>query len=127
MAAASSPAAAITCRAAVAWAPGQALVMEEVEVAPPEAMEIRVKVVSTSICRSDVTQWQSTVHAQRSEDPLLAQGETCVPLLCSVKLQRVHGCALRLRGEGRPNRADGQDMPAELWCICRAWCSLEGC
>jgi alcohol dehydrogenase len=62
MAAASSPAAAITCRAAVAWAPGQALVMEEVEVAPPEAMEIRVKVVSTSICRSDVTQWQSTVR-----------------------------------------------------------------
>jgi alcohol dehydrogenase len=48
--------------AAVAWAPGQALVMEEVEVALPEAMEIRVKVVSTSICRSDVTQWQSTVR-----------------------------------------------------------------
>uniref|UniRef100_A0A0D9VIQ8 Enoyl reductase (ER) domain-containing protein n=1 Tax=Leersia perrieri TaxID=77586 RepID=A0A0D9VIQ8_9ORYZ len=59
MAGASSPAA-ITCRAAVAWAPGQPLVMEEVEVAPPEAKEIRVKVVSTSICRSDVNQWQST-------------------------------------------------------------------
>jgi Zn-dependent alcohol dehydrogenase len=46
----------------VAWGPGQALVMEDVEVAPPGAMEIRVKVVSTSICRSDVNQWQNTVR-----------------------------------------------------------------
>jgi D-arabinose 1-dehydrogenase-like Zn-dependent alcohol dehydrogenase len=37
--------------------------MEEVEVAPPGPMEIRVKVVSTSICRSDVTAWQSKVCA----------------------------------------------------------------
>ncbi|KAM3242451.1 hypothetical protein ACQJBY_054856 [Aegilops geniculata] len=58
----SSPPAAITCRAAVAWGPGQALVMEDVEVAPPGPLEIRVKVVSTSICRSDVTQWQSTAQ-----------------------------------------------------------------
>ncbi|XP_042394639.1 alcohol dehydrogenase-like 6 isoform X2 [Zingiber officinale] len=49
----------ITCRAAVAWGPGQPLVLEEVEVAPPKSMEIRVKVVCTSLCRSDVTQWQS--------------------------------------------------------------------
>jgi hypothetical protein len=46
----------------VAWGPGQALVMEDVEVAPPGPMEIRVKVVSTSICRSDVNQWQNTVR-----------------------------------------------------------------
>jgi len=45
----------------VAWGPGQPLVMEEVEVAPPGPMEIRVKVVSTSVCRSDVTAWQSKV------------------------------------------------------------------
>ncbi|VAI47381.1 unnamed protein product [Triticum turgidum subsp. durum] len=57
-----SPPAVITCRAAVAWGPGQALVMEDVEVAPPGPLEIRVKVVSTSICRSDVTQWQSTAQ-----------------------------------------------------------------
>ncbi|XBH63382.1 hypothetical protein VPH35_117370 [Triticum aestivum] len=36
--------------------------MEDVEVAPPGPLEIRVKVVSTSICRSDVTQWQSTAQ-----------------------------------------------------------------
>ncbi|WOL07391.1 S-nitrosoglutathione reductase [Canna indica] len=49
----------ITCRAAVAWGPGQPLLLEEVEVDPPSAMEIRIKVVCTSLCRSDVTQWQS--------------------------------------------------------------------
>lgn len=43
----------------MAWGPGQPLVLEEVEVAPPKSMEIRVKVVCTSLCRSDVTQWQS--------------------------------------------------------------------
>ncbi|XP_062159962.1 alcohol dehydrogenase-like 6 isoform X2 [Alnus glutinosa] len=33
--------------------------MEQVEVSPPQPMEIRIKVVSTSLCRSDVTAWQS--------------------------------------------------------------------
>lgn len=33
--------------------------LEEVEVDPPKPMEIRVKVVCTSLCRSDVTQWES--------------------------------------------------------------------
>ncbi|THG19432.1 hypothetical protein TEA_030001 [Camellia sinensis var. sinensis] len=50
----------ITCKAAaVAWGAGEALVMEEVEVSPPHPMEIRIKVVCTSLCRSDVTAWQS--------------------------------------------------------------------
>jgi alcohol dehydrogenase len=49
----------ITCRAAVAWGAGEALVIEEVEVSPPQAMEIRIKVVCTSLCRSDVTAWLS--------------------------------------------------------------------
>lgn len=33
--------------------------MEQVEVSPPQPMEIRIKVVSTSLCRSDVSAWQS--------------------------------------------------------------------
>jgi hypothetical protein len=56
--------------AAVAWGPGQPLVMEEVEVAPPGAMEIRVKVVSTSVCRSDVTAWQSKVRTTAAVSPV---------------------------------------------------------
>ena len=47
--------------AAVAWGAGQPLVIEEVEVSPPQPMEIRVKVVSTSLCRSDLTAWESQV------------------------------------------------------------------
>lgn len=49
----------ITCKAAVAWGAGEALVMEEVEVSPPQPMEIRIKVVSTSLCRSDLSAWES--------------------------------------------------------------------
>ena len=47
--------------AAVAWGPGEELVIEEVELSPPQAMEIRIKVVCTSLCRSDLTAWQSKV------------------------------------------------------------------
>ncbi|KGN64237.1 alcohol dehydrogenase-like 6 [Cucumis sativus] len=49
----------LTCKAAVAWGPGQPLVIEEVEVSPPQPMEIRVKVVSTSLCRSDLSAWET--------------------------------------------------------------------
>lgn len=34
----------IKCKAAVAWEPGKPLSIEEVEVAPPKAHEVRIKV-----------------------------------------------------------------------------------
>ena len=37
--------------------------MEEVEVSPPEPMEIRVKVVCTSLCRSDITAWSQVISS----------------------------------------------------------------
>ncbi|XP_032860989.2 alcohol dehydrogenase 1 [Tyto alba] len=43
----------IRCRAAVAWAVGKPLSLEEVEVAPPKAGEVRIKIVATGICRTD--------------------------------------------------------------------------
>ncbi|NWU90668.1 ADH1 dehydrogenase, partial [Upupa epops] len=43
----------IRCRAAVAWAAGKPLSVEEVEVAPPKAGEVRVKIVATGICHTD--------------------------------------------------------------------------
>ncbi|XP_011035415.1 PREDICTED: alcohol dehydrogenase-like 6 [Populus euphratica] len=46
---------AITCKAAVAWGAGEAMVMQEVEVSPPHPQEIRIKVVTTSLCRSDLS------------------------------------------------------------------------
>uniref|UniRef100_A0A8C3TLU5 Alcohol dehydrogenase-like N-terminal domain-containing protein n=1 Tax=Catharus ustulatus TaxID=91951 RepID=A0A8C3TLU5_CATUS len=40
-------------QAAVAWAPGKPLSVEEVEVAPPKAGEVRIKLVATGICQTD--------------------------------------------------------------------------
>ena len=47
--------------AAVAWEAGKPLVMEEVEVAPPQAMEVRLKILFTSLCRSDICFWEAKV------------------------------------------------------------------
>uniref|UniRef100_A0ACD5W852 Uncharacterized protein n=1 Tax=Avena sativa TaxID=4498 RepID=A0ACD5W852_AVESA len=49
----------INCKAAVAWEAGKPLSMEEVEVAPPQAMEVRVKILFTSLCHTDVYFWEA--------------------------------------------------------------------
>ncbi|XP_069834466.1 alcohol dehydrogenase 1-like isoform X2 [Dendropsophus ebraccatus] len=43
----------IKCRAAVAWSAGQPLTIEEVEVQPPKAHEVRIKIIYSGICRTD--------------------------------------------------------------------------
>ncbi|XP_053559443.1 alcohol dehydrogenase 1 isoform X1 [Bombina bombina] len=43
----------IKCKAAVAWEVGKPLMIEEVEVEPPKAHEVRIKMVATGICRTD--------------------------------------------------------------------------
>ncbi|KAM8808252.1 alcohol dehydrogenase class-3-like [Eudromia elegans] len=43
----------IKCKAAVAWEAGKPLSIEEVEVAPPKAHEVRIKVVATAVCHTD--------------------------------------------------------------------------
>ncbi|BAM82756.1 alcohol dehydrogenase class III [Cyanidioschyzon merolae strain 10D] len=43
----------IRCKAAVAWKPGQPLSIEEIEVEPPKAGEVRAKVVATGVCHTD--------------------------------------------------------------------------
>ncbi len=43
----------ITCRAAIAWKAGEPLSIEEVQVAPPKAGEVRVKIVATGVCHTD--------------------------------------------------------------------------
>lgn len=50
----------ISCKAAVAWGPEEALVMEVVEVDPPQPLEIRIKVIATSLCGSDVSAWRQS-------------------------------------------------------------------
>ncbi|KAF0930399.1 hypothetical protein E2562_032284 [Oryza meyeriana var. granulata] len=55
----------IRCKAAVAHGPGEPLVIEEVEVAPPARMEVRVKVLFTSICHTDLSAWKGENELQR--------------------------------------------------------------
>ncbi|XP_026852469.2 alcohol dehydrogenase class-3 [Electrophorus electricus] len=43
----------IKCKAAVAWEAGKPLSVEEVEVAPPKAHEVRVKIHATGVCHTD--------------------------------------------------------------------------
>ncbi|WP_444928504.1 S-(hydroxymethyl)glutathione dehydrogenase/class III alcohol dehydrogenase [Microbulbifer sp. SSSA002] len=43
----------IRCKAAVAWGPGERLVIEEVDVMPPQRGEVRVKLHATGVCHTD--------------------------------------------------------------------------
>lgn len=57
----------IQCKAAVSRVGGEPLQIEQVIVAPPKAYEVRVKIICTSLCHSDVTFWQRkgpAVHPQ---------------------------------------------------------------
>ncbi|XP_055904767.1 alcohol dehydrogenase class-3 [Eupeodes corollae] len=43
----------IKCRAAVAWEAKKPLSIEEIEVDPPKANEVRIKILSTGVCHTD--------------------------------------------------------------------------
>jgi S-(hydroxymethyl)glutathione dehydrogenase/alcohol dehydrogenase len=43
----------ITCKAAIAWEAGKPLSIEDVQVAPPKAGEVRVRIVATGVCHTD--------------------------------------------------------------------------
>ncbi|KAI6070004.1 Alcohol dehydrogenase 1 [Aix galericulata] len=43
----------IKCKAAVLWEANKPFSIEDVEVAPPKAHEVRIKILATGICRSD--------------------------------------------------------------------------
>jgi S-(hydroxymethyl)glutathione dehydrogenase/alcohol dehydrogenase len=44
----------ITCKAAVSWAAHQPLQIETIEVAPPQATEVRIKMIAAAICHTDI-------------------------------------------------------------------------
>ncbi|KAK7283985.1 hypothetical protein RIF29_13735 [Crotalaria pallida] len=56
----------ITCKAAVAYGPGEPFVVEQVLVHPPQKMEVRIKILYTSICHTDLSAWQGENEAQRA-------------------------------------------------------------
>ncbi|KAJ1416664.1 hypothetical protein SESBI_17247 [Sesbania bispinosa] len=43
----------ITCKAAVAWEPNKPLSIEDVQVAPPQAGEVRIQILYTALCHTD--------------------------------------------------------------------------
>nr|KJB64121.1 hypothetical protein B456_010G038400 [Gossypium raimondii] len=52
----------IRCKgSAVCRNPGEPLVIEEIMVDPPKAWEIRIKILCTSLCHSDVTFWKISI------------------------------------------------------------------
>ncbi|KAI3516987.1 hypothetical protein L1887_16188 [Cichorium endivia] len=51
----------IRCRAAIARKAGEPLVIEEVIVAPPNTGEVRIKIICTSLCHTDITMWRLEV------------------------------------------------------------------
>ncbi|KAK1307495.1 Alcohol dehydrogenase-like 3 [Acorus calamus] len=56
----------ITCKAAVLWGPKEAFTIEDVEVHPPQKMEVRIKVICTSICHTDLGAWNALNEAHRA-------------------------------------------------------------
>ncbi|CAD5176243.1 unnamed protein product [Musa acuminata subsp. malaccensis] len=48
----------ITCKAAVLWGPEEPFVIQEVQVEPPQRLEVRVKILFTSICHTDLGAWK---------------------------------------------------------------------
>lgn len=43
----------ISCKAAIAWVANEPLTIETVEVAPPRAHEVRIRIVATGVCNTD--------------------------------------------------------------------------
>ncbi|GMP96811.1 hypothetical protein CsSME_00045297 [Camellia sinensis var. sinensis] len=86
----------ISCRAAVAWGPGQPLIMEKVQVDPPQKMEVRIKILFTSICHTDLSAWLG------EKCPYIANlGIIHQVLLClQNETQRVHPRILRHEAAG---------------------------
>uniref|UniRef100_A0A1J3K5E7 Alcohol dehydrogenase-like 1 n=1 Tax=Noccaea caerulescens TaxID=107243 RepID=A0A1J3K5E7_NOCCA len=48
----------IRCKAAICRKAGEALVIEEIQVDPPQAYEVRIKILCTSLCHTDFTFWK---------------------------------------------------------------------
>lgn len=48
----------ITCKAAICRKAGEALVIEDIHVDPPQAYEVRIKILCTSLCHTDLTFWK---------------------------------------------------------------------
>ncbi|KAK9122297.1 hypothetical protein Syun_019914 [Stephania yunnanensis] len=72
----------ITCKAAVVWGPGEPFSVEEIQVDPPKQMEVRIKILYTSICHTDLSAWKGENESQRVYPRIL--GHEAVGVIESV-------------------------------------------
>ncbi|KAF2313546.1 hypothetical protein GH714_011578 [Hevea brasiliensis] len=72
----------ITCNAAVVRGPKQPFVLERIQVDPPKKMEVRIKILYTSICHTDLSCWKGENEAQRAFPRIL--GHEAVGVVESV-------------------------------------------
>ncbi|KAK7410507.1 hypothetical protein VNO78_01331 [Psophocarpus tetragonolobus] len=59
----------IRCKAAICRKAGEPLIIEEVELDPPKAWEVRIKILCTTLCHSDVTIWKMNSGAVANKYP----------------------------------------------------------
>ncbi|KAJ8764825.1 hypothetical protein K2173_010290 [Erythroxylum novogranatense] len=72
----------ISCNAAVVRGPNQQFLIEQIRVDPPKTMEVRIKILYTSICHTDLSAWQGENEAQRAYPRIL--GHEAVGVVESV-------------------------------------------
>ncbi|KAK6131997.1 hypothetical protein DH2020_034260 [Rehmannia glutinosa] len=81
----------IKCKAAVVWEAGKPLVIEEVEVAPPQKMEVRLKILFTSLCHTDVYFWEGKDCGERRRGVTeLVQSDHVLPVFKGECGDRAH-------------------------------------
>jgi len=61
----------IECQAAVAWGKGEPLKVERVRVEPPKAGEVRIKLISASICHTDLWVWSGGDMGMMAPYPMI--------------------------------------------------------
>ncbi|XP_068247116.1 alcohol dehydrogenase class-3-like [Palaemon carinicauda] len=55
----------IRCKAVVAWEKEQPLSIEEIEVEAPKAHEVRIKIIATGVCHTDISGWKGILPYTR--------------------------------------------------------------
>jgi S-(hydroxymethyl)glutathione dehydrogenase/alcohol dehydrogenase len=53
--------------------PGEPLTIEEIVVDPPKVYEVRVKIICTSLCHTDITFWRTEASILMADTKLSSQ------------------------------------------------------
>ncbi|VVA11513.1 PREDICTED: alcohol dehydrogenase [Prunus dulcis] len=84
----------ITCKAVVCWGIGEAGKVEEIQVEPPKASEVRVKMLNASLCHTDILISKGHPISARNARIVCRERQTCAsnilyrsPVSCRTALQ----------------------------------------